>query len=82
MKKQLREYIMSTRLFWKIWFWWGIRQAMKKRKIKEAKDAKKPQKKVLSESVTEVTGDKAKASASADKQTADIVYLQKLAGIS
>ena len=45
-------------------------------------DAKKPQKKVLSESVTEVTGDKAKASASADKQTADIVYLQKLAGIS
>jgi hypothetical protein len=45
-------------------------------------DAKKPQKKVLSESVTEVTGDKAEASASADKQTADIVYLQKLAGIS
>ena len=45
-------------------------------------DAKKPQKKVLSESVTEVTGDKAKASASADTQTADIVYLQKLAGIS
>ena len=38
MKKQLREYIMSTRLFWKIWFWWGIRQAMKKRKIKEAKE--------------------------------------------
>ena len=43
MKKQLREYIMSTRLFWKIWFWWGIRKAMKERKIKEAKDAKKPQ---------------------------------------
>ena len=45
-------------------------------------DAKKPEKKVLSESTTEVTGDKAEASASADKQTADIVYLQKLAGIS
>jgi hypothetical protein len=42
MKKQLREYIMSTRLFWKIWFWWGIRKAMKERKIKEAEDAKRP----------------------------------------
>ena len=45
-------------------------------------DAKKPEKKVLSESSTEVTGNKAEASASADSKTADIVYLQKLAGIS
>ena len=45
-------------------------------------DAKTPEKKVLSESTTEVTGNKAEASASADGKTADIVYLQKLAGIS
>ena len=45
-------------------------------------DAKKPEKKVLSESTTEVTGNKAEATASADGKTADIVYLQKLAGIS
>ncbi len=45
-------------------------------------DAKKPEKKVLSESSSEVTGNKAEASASADSKTADIVYLQKLAGIS
>jgi len=45
-------------------------------------DTKTTTKKVLSESTTEVTGNKAEASASAEKQTADIVYLQKLAGIS
>ena len=45
-------------------------------------DAKKPEKKVLSESSTEVTGNKQEATASADSKTADIVYLQKLAGIS
>ena len=37
-------------------------------------DAKKPEKKVLSESSTEVTGNKAEASASVESQTADIVY--------
>jgi len=46
------------------------------------KEDAKTTKKVLSESNTEVTGNKAQASASAEKQTADIVYLQKLAGIS
>ena len=46
------------------------------------KEDAKTTKKVLSESNTEVTGNKAEASASAEKQTADIVYLQKLAGIS
>ena len=47
-------------------------------------DAKKTQtnKKVLSESNREITGNKAEATASADSKTADIVYLQKLAGIS
>ncbi len=29
-------------LFWKIWFWYGIRKAMKERKLKEAEDAKRP----------------------------------------
>jgi 3-deoxy-D-arabino-heptulosonate 7-phosphate (DAHP) synthase len=46
------------------------------------KEDAKTTKKVLSESSTEVTGNKAEASASADGKTADIVYLQKLAGIS
>ena len=46
------------------------------------KEDAKTTKKVLSESNTEVTGNKAEASASAESQTADIVYLQKLAGIS
>ena len=45
-------------------------------------DAKKPEKKVLSESTSEVTGNKAEASPEGEKHTADIVYLQKLAGIS
>ena len=45
-------------------------------------DAKRPEKKVLSESTSEITGNKANASASADGKTADIVYLRKLAGIS
>ena len=36
------EWLKGTKLFWKIWFWWGIRQAMKQRKIKEAEDAKRP----------------------------------------
>jgi hypothetical protein len=43
MKKHLREYIMSTKLFWRLYFWWGIRQAGKRRKEKEAKMAKRPQ---------------------------------------
>lgn len=36
------EWLKGTKLFWKIWFWWGIRQAMKRRKIKEAENAKRP----------------------------------------
>ena len=42
MKKRIKEYIMGTKLFWKLWFWWGIRQATKERKLKEAEDAKRP----------------------------------------
>ena len=43
---KLRNYILHSDtlspIFWKLWFWWGIRQAMKARKVKEAEDAKRP----------------------------------------
>lgn len=43
--KKIRDYILHSDtlapIFWKLWFWWGIRQAMKARKRKEAEDAKK-----------------------------------------
>lgn len=31
-----------AKIFWKLWFWYGIRKAMKERKAKEAENAKKP----------------------------------------
>ena len=45
-------------------------------------DAKKPQKKVLSESSKEITGNKALHKSTEVESGADIVYLRKLAGIS
>lgn len=46
MKKKILNFIMHSDttgpLFWKIWFWYGIRKAMKERKLKEAEDAKRP----------------------------------------
>lgn len=45
-------------------------------------DAKKPQKKVLSESSKEITGNKALHKSAEVESGADIVYLRKLAGIS
>jgi len=46
MKKKILDYIMHSDLtgpiFWKLWFRYGIRQAMKERKLKEAEDAKRP----------------------------------------
>lgn len=33
---------METKLFWRLWFWWGIRQAGKRRKAREAEMAKRP----------------------------------------
>jgi len=43
--KKIRDYILHSDtlspIFWKLWFWWGIRQAMKERKLKEAEDAKR-----------------------------------------
>lgn len=46
MKKRLLEYVMHTppwsTVFWKLWLWYGIRQATKERKIREAEAAKRP----------------------------------------
>lgn len=45
-KKKLRDFIMHSDtvgpIFWKLWFWYGIRKAMKERKLQEAEDAKRP----------------------------------------
>jgi hypothetical protein len=40
--KKIREYIMDTKLFWRLYFWWGIRQARKRREAWEAEVAKRP----------------------------------------
>jgi hypothetical protein len=40
--KKIREYIMDTKLFWKLYFWWGIRQARIRREAREAEAAKRP----------------------------------------
>jgi hypothetical protein len=37
----MKKWIMDTKLFWKLYFWWGIRQAMRERKRKEAEAAKR-----------------------------------------
>lgn len=45
-KNKFMNYIMHSDttgpIFWKLWFWWGIRQATKERKLKEAEMAKRP----------------------------------------
>jgi hypothetical protein len=35
--------IMDTKLFWRLWFWWGIRQARIRREAREAKQKTMPQ---------------------------------------
>ena len=42
LKKILTARMMETKLFWRLWFWWGIRQAGKRRKAREAEMAKRP----------------------------------------
>ena len=32
---------MQTKLFWRLYFWWGIRQARKRRLAREAEIAKR-----------------------------------------
>jgi hypothetical protein len=43
MKKRIKEYIMDTKLFWRLYFWWGIRQARKRRLAWEAHQKTLPQ---------------------------------------
>lgn len=31
-----------AKVFWRVWFWWGIRQAGKRRLAREAEMAKRP----------------------------------------
>ena len=39
---KIRGYIMDTKLFWNLYFWWGIRQAHKRRIAREAELANRP----------------------------------------
>lgn len=40
---RFKYYIMDTKLFWRLWFWWGIRQARKRRIAREEKQKNMPQ---------------------------------------
>jgi len=39
---KLKAYVMDTKLFWRLYFWWGIRQARKRRIAWEEEMAKRP----------------------------------------
>lgn len=41
-KKHIKERIMDTKLFWRLYFWWGIRQAKQRRLANEARIAVLP----------------------------------------
>ena len=38
----MKKWLMDTKLFWRLYFWWGIRQARKRRIAREAEMAKRP----------------------------------------
>ena len=40
--KHLKARAMDTKLFWRLYFWWGIRQARKRRIANEARIAAMP----------------------------------------
>ena len=40
---RFKSRIMDTKLFWRIYFWWGIRQARKRRIAWEAELKTRPQ---------------------------------------
>jgi hypothetical protein len=42
LKTILIDRMKETKLFWKLYFWWGIRQARKRRLAWEAEMAKRP----------------------------------------
>ena len=43
LKKILTDRMMETKLFWRLYFWWGIRQARKRRIAREEKQKSTPQ---------------------------------------
>ena len=38
----MKKWLMDTKLFWRLYLWWGIRQARKRRLAQEALVAKRP----------------------------------------
>lgn len=40
---RFKERIMDTKLFWRLYFWWEIRQARKRRIAREEKQKTMPQ---------------------------------------
>lgn len=41
-RSKLITWLMGFKLFWRVYFWWGIRQARKRRLENEARMAAKP----------------------------------------
>jgi thiamine kinase-like enzyme len=39
---RIREWIIATKLFWRIWLWWGIKEARKRRIENEKRLAAMP----------------------------------------
>ena len=39
----MKKWLMDTKLFWRLYFWWSIRQARKRRLAREAKQKNMPQ---------------------------------------
>lgn len=39
----MKKWLMDTKLFWRLYFWWDIRQARKRRLAREAKQKNMPQ---------------------------------------
>jgi len=42
LKTILIDRMKETKLFWKLYFWWGIRQARKRRIARETEMSKRP----------------------------------------
>jgi len=39
---RIKDWLTSTKIFWRLWFWWGIRQARKHRIENEKRLAAMP----------------------------------------
>lgn len=42
LKKRILDYAITTKLFWRIWLWWGIKQARTRRIESEQRLAAMP----------------------------------------